>query len=132
MLKKLFISLIILSTLASEGIMNFPGNIYNFLTCLNTDSGLNINLKEKVETTKETNEIKNYYNGTFNLTLNSLKKLIASSDFKYLNKSKTINNYEDILLNKYNLSACKVTLGAIPETKKTLVLFRTDTSPPII
>ena len=129
MLKKLFISLMILSTLASEGIMNFPKDIYNFLACLNNDTLQNFSLKEKAEVPQKASENKLTYTGLLKLTVNTLQKFREISETKYLYKSKDSSGF---LLNRPHPSFHGITPDKAFETKKEIVLLTSDTSPPLI
>lgn len=82
MLKKLFISLLILTTLSSEGIINFPANIYNFYKCVGNETDLSA---VKDITAGDFQAAKNYASlkflndlqSGFTLTLNSVKTIKA-------------------------------------------------------
>jgi hypothetical protein len=80
MLKRLFISLLILSTLASEGLVNFPANVFSYYLA----TGKVFDLLEKETPADEQNNIvpntntsalKTVSQGSFVLSINSLSKL---------------------------------------------------------
>lgn len=101
MLKKLFISLLILSTLASEGLVNFPANIFSFYLAngkvfdlLEKEAAADEHNKNIVpETNASTSKVMG--SGSFVLSANSFSKL----RYEILNESNNINVnlYEPII-----------------------------------
>jgi hypothetical protein len=132
MLKKLFISLIILSTLATEGIINFPGNIYNFLTCLKTEAGQSKNIEVSEETSKDLNENNGMFSGAFKLTSNSIQRLQASSEIRYLPKTKIAYGIKSIFDNINIYLSYKLRSETTIGIHNNNIFFTTDTSPPML
>lgn len=127
MLKKLFISLLILSTLASEGLVNFPANVFSFYLA----TGKVLDLLENETTPGEQNNViprtnvsafKAESNGSFVLSINSLSKL----SFEILNEAQNL----EMNLNKpgLQLGIC----DSIFVLSNRLITFRSsDSSPPL-
>ena len=132
MLKKLFISLIILSTLASEGILNIPVNICNILTYLNSESGQSKNTQALQEVAKDQKENRNLSAGGFKLTSGSVLKICLSNNGTFLSKIKMPFNRKSILDIKSVYLSNNLANEATVQTKKSNFFLKTDTSPPII
>ena len=132
MLKRLFISLIILSTLATEGILNIPVNICNILTYLNTEAQQNKNSSDIDELAKDLKVNSNYPMETFNLSFNSYLKPGLRENNNGFQKLEMgfirgrLFTAGDIFLSKD--LADETTL----RFQKNNFLFKTGTSPPMV
>jgi hypothetical protein len=132
MLKKFFISLIILTTIASEGVINFPGNIYNFLTCLNSEVGQSKNLEILPKSSKNIVENGRFSSEVFKLTENSVQKLRLSSEGRYIPKIDLFFCSKDIFDISSNYLSCKLAFENTFKLNNNTILFKSDTSPPLI
>lgn len=132
MLKKLFISLIILSTLASDGILNIPVNICNILTYLNSESGQSKNTEALKELEKDQKVNSGFSTGAFKLTSASVLKICLSSNGTYLSKIKMPISKKSILDIKNVYLSNKLTNESTSQVKKSIFFLKTDTSPPLI
>lgn len=127
MLRKLFISLLILSALTSEGIIKLPANIFNYY--LNSDSFLDLSKAEVVlpmlqEDNCETGAqaFRATVSGLFVLSFDSLFKFTPKviSDGFYYGDRLLLTSSEGIIP-----IICLVTFNS------DITLDRTDSSPPI-
>lgn len=129
MFKKLFISLIILSTLASEGITSIPGNVYNFLSDLESVTGTVSHADLETVTPKEIYEKSSFSTTAFKLTQSSLLKfcrfsLDATGKYNGVSDIASIAVPESDTLNFIYASRDQVYYH------NRLILFKADTSPP--
>lgn len=125
MFKKLFISILILTALSSEGIINFPVNIYNFY--MNSGIGSDL-LVEKDEVSGQLQPVKIrdaftesvFLGPAFKLTLNSIKKFQSKNLYLAVNQ---VNVFY------YECTSIKYISISILETLQD-VLQKSDKSPP--
>jgi len=127
MLKKLFVSLLILSALTSEGIINLPGNIYSFYLYSDIGSGLCGEKGLPPEQIKEADEANAILESGCSvsvlvLLLNNISKYKSKAFFGDLDfQGKYCLSYAPINP-AYILSLCK---------NKEIIIRESDMSPPI-
>jgi hypothetical protein len=127
MLKRLFIGLLILSALASEGLVNFPGNIYNLY--FNSGSEVGMSGAKAIPPDGLSNPVKNYNSlsdnklnsNAFILTYNSIQKL----------KTISLEGIIDSPVNyrKFYDSNCFISNPLI-QADKEVIYKQSDLSPP--
>ena len=131
MLKRFFISLIILSTLTTDGIINIPGNIYNLLTCLKTQSGQlknqELSLEESSDFQKE-----NYFSyAAYRLSFRNMQKIRPTIFQRNLSASGLILNESNNINPKVYFYISNLYSGITLSTDGNSVFRKADSSPPI-
>lgn len=126
MLRRFFISLIILSALASEGLAGLPMHFYAFYAYSNSGVntvGIQGNIQDQLEENQQSGMQldKAASNGVFVLSAGSIQKL------KYRTVSASLNSEKSF----YTSSPVADTLTAfVPKADKGAILKRSDSSPP--
>lgn len=132
MLKRFFIGLIILSALASEGVINFPGNVYNFLSCLNSGTELSGNQQALAESSNEFQVEDFFTNHAINFAAEDFKRI----SFDYSKKWQLKNELNADSVEKHNLnehySLLSLYDNSISISSPRTVLDKADSSPPIL
>lgn len=127
MFKKLFISLLILTTLSSEGIVNFPVNIYNFY--MNTANGVDLQASQD-EAAAQLQQAKNYDAISQSLVSDLLYKLTLNSIQKFQSKDFPLEFNQ---VYKPDDSLISININFLPHLYSCqIILHMSDNSPPLI
>ncbi|MCX7920400.1 MAG: hypothetical protein N3B21_00030 [Clostridia bacterium] len=128
MLKKLFISLLILSALASDGAINLPGNISELYISLGNILALpeeHAELIEQLQSMENENALVNnaFQYNAFKLSANSINKLKTKS----VPLSFSFNSGEKFYLACSNINPISISLY---KSEKEIIIKKSDSSPP--